>query len=152
MAMRETERSLRWFFLIAGALSAIQGLAAMNGLSRLPHGISLKLLAPLWYGTSAHIVLGALFFLAGLRLKQALQTGATWIQHLIVTAGAALIIEVIWIVSILGISTIPAIQAGAAVAGLVGIAIRIAVVAYLHASVRRLSAEAQAATAGTQLR
>jgi hypothetical protein len=147
MAMRETERSLRWFFLIAGALSALQGLAAMNGLSRLPHGISLKLLAPLWYGTSAHIVLGALFFLAGLRLKQALQIGATWIQHLIVIAGAALIIEVLWIVSVFGVVTGTPLQAGLALGGVVGIGIRIAVVAYLHASVRRLSAEAQAATA-----
>jgi hypothetical protein len=147
MAMKETERSLRWFFLIAGALSAIQAVAAMNELSRLPRGVPMKLLAPIWYGTSSHLVLGALFFVAGLRLKQALLTGATWIQHLILIAGGALAIEVVWTLSIFGIQTRTAYQQGAAMGGLFTIGLRVFIVAYLYRSVRRLSAEAWARAA-----
>ena len=35
MAMKETERSLRWFFLVAGTLSAIQALSTMSALDKL---------------------------------------------------------------------------------------------------------------------
>jgi hypothetical protein len=151
MAMRETERSLRWFFLIAGALSVVQGLATMSELSKLPRGVPMQLLAPIWYGTSSHVVLGALFFVAGLRLKQALLVRTTWIEHLILIAGASLVIEVVWMISIFGVHTDTAYQAGAATGRLFGIGLRFFVVGYLYRTVRRLSNEAQAPTAGTQL-
>jgi hypothetical protein len=147
MAMKETERSLRWYFLIAGGLSVVQALPTMSDLSKLPGGAPVMLLAPLWYGAISHLVLGALFFMAGLRLKQALRTGARWIQHLILIAGAALILEVLWVIAVFGARA--AYEADAVAGGFVGFGIRLAVVAYLYASVRRLSTEAQVRAAAT---
>lgn len=149
MAMKETERSLRWFFLISGGLSAVLALRNLSALSTLPRGVPLNLLAPAWYATLSHLVLGALFFVAGLRLKPALLTGARWIQHLVLIAGAALVVEAIWFIAVFGVQTDTPYEQGAMVGSLLGIVVRIAVVAYLHTSLRRLSAEARVRAAGT---
>ena len=149
MAMKETERSLRWFFLIVGVLSVVLALAGISTLSQFSRRASAKLLAPLWYAATSHLVLGALFFLAGLRLKQALLTGARRIQHLILIAGAALVIEALWNFAVFGVKAHTAEQVGDAVGGFIGLGIRLAIVAYLYASVRRLSTEARVHAAAT---
>lgn len=153
MAMRETERSLRWFFLIAGGLSVVQSLAAMNELNKPAlREAPATLLAPLWFGAIAHLVFGALFVNAGLGLKQALLTGARSIQQLILVTGIVLLLEVIWILIAFGVQTRTDSQMTNLVGGSFAVGLRIAVVAYLYASVRRLSREAQARAAPPSLK
>ncbi|HEX3757186.1 MAG TPA: hypothetical protein VHW23_00705 [Kofleriaceae bacterium] len=115
----------------------------MSELTRLLGEVPAKWLVPLWLGATSRLVFGALFFIAGLRLKQALLTGARWIQRVLMIAGVVLVIELLWTLAVFGLEIAAAYQVGAAVGGLFGLGLRIAIVLYLYASVRRLSKEAR---------
>ena len=99
--------------------------------------------------TITRLVFGAGYVVAGLRLKQALLSGARWIQHLVLISGASLVVEIAWSFAMAGVRGGSAYQQGALAGGVLGIAIRLAIVGYLYASIRRLSTEARARTAGT---
>ena len=148
MAMKETERSLRWFFLITGGLTVIMALGSIGDLSKLSHAPT-RLIAPLWFSTISHLVLGAGFVLAGMKLKAALLTGARWIQRLVLLAGVSLVVELAWTYSVFHEFAAASDRDAEFTGTAIGVVIRLAVVAYLYASVRRLSGEAQVRTAST---
>jgi hypothetical protein len=144
MAMKETERSLRWYLLIAGGLTVIGALMTMNELpTRL---LPSDLAAVLWYATISRLVFGAAYVVAGVSLTKALLTGARWIQYLVLFSGASLVIELLWGLAVSQGG--PAGSVGVA-GGFVGLAIRIAIVSYLYVNIRRLSIEAQTRAAAT---
>src|SRR4051794_23169739 len=101
MAMKESERSLRAYFLLAGCVSALGALARVgkaSELSTLPASGQLAVCMPMISG----IVLGMGFFIAGLKLKAALPRGAGWIKILLVASGALLFINGALATSVLG--------------------------------------------------
>ena len=145
MTMKETERSLTWYFVIAGALTVLFALGTLSELTKFPN-LPAATLAPIWYASLSRLALGGGYIAAGLTLKNALLTGARWIQYLVLASGASLVIELFW--NLANSQDGPAGGVGIA-GGFVGIAIRLAIVMYLYFNIRRLSTEAQARTAGT---
>lgn len=144
MAMRETERSLRWYFLIAGGLTVVGALRNLGDLNT--RYLSSDIVAMILYASISRLVFGAAYVVAGVKLKSALLSGARWIQHLVMLSGASLVIELLW-----GLAVSQGGPAGGVgiAAGFVGIAIRIAIVSYLYVNIRRLSIEARTRAAAT---
>ena len=137
--MRETEKSLRTYFLIAGVLALISGLQDLSDLLKLPTAsLPTSWMLALWFPTLARMVLGACFVWAGVRLSAALPTGARGIQQLLLAALVVMVVDAILITSVLGTE----LGQGGLITSLIGLAI----IAYLLANVRRLAAEAMAKT------
>jgi len=147
MAMRETERSARLYFLIGGGLGTIYGLWSLVNLVNLArpprHALTQEPVAA-WYIIVISIVFSALFVVAGIDLPRALRTGASWILRMLVVAGVALLAWVVVLYLSSDVDYDPDRAKAALVAGLVGIAVPVALVAYLYVNIRRLSAEARA--------
>jgi len=135
MGMRETEGSLRAYFLVVGVLGSIAALAGLRDASTLHMSMMFALWVPIL--SRAAICVG--FLLAGIKLKAALPTGATWIKNLLLASIALLVLDSMLIVGVLG----QELGRGALIGQLIGLGIT----AYLLASVRRLSAEAMARAA-----
>jgi hypothetical protein len=142
MAMRETERSARLYFLIGGGLGMIYGLWFLVNLPQPPRHAPQEAVAA-WYIAVASIVFSALFVIAGIDLPRALRTGANWILHMLVVAGVALLawLAVLYLSS--DVDYDPDRAKAALVAGLVAIAVPVALITYLYVNIRRLSAEAR---------
>jgi hypothetical protein len=137
MAMKETEGSLRGYFLIAGGLGVLMSLREISeirdhSISFLPVGQK----AAIYISIVMRMVVGCGFVFSGLKLKSALLTGATWIKKLLVAAGAMLLINGALITA----ERDSAYTTGAIIGALVALAI----ITYLHRSVTRLAAEAAA--------
>ncbi len=133
MAMRETEGSLRAYFLIAGTISALlafRDIDAASKLGSLPASWALAI----WFPIVARLVLGVGFIAAGIKLKSALPTGATRIKQLLLGAIAVLVVDAILIGAVLG--------SNFGREGLVSAVVSLGVTAYLLSSVRRLADEA----------
>ena len=143
MAMRETERSARLYFVIAGVLGAIYGLWTLVDVARTPaRALKHEPVAAIWYLTVVSIVFSALFVIAGLDLPRALRTGARWILRMLVASGIALFGSVIALYLASDFRDDPDRAQAALVGVLVGIAIPIAIIAYLYVNVHRLAATA----------
>ena len=137
MAMKETEGSLKAYFLLAGVLAillSIRDLNAARGLSELPLPTSWRL--AIYVPVIARFVIGVGFAAAGFKLKDALQTGAGWIQTVLLVSIAILIGNGILITAVLGTGN----GQGALISSVVGLVIAL----YLRANVRRLATEAMA--------
>jgi len=93
----------------------------------------------LWVPILSRAAICVGFLLAGIKLKAALPTGATWIKNLLLASIALLVLDSMLIVGVLG----QELGRGALIGQLIGLGIT----AYLLASVRRLSAEAMARAA-----
>lgn len=137
MAMKETEGSLRAYFLLAGAVSALlalRDLGAVSGLdlSATTAGVKAALYVPI----VTRLVLGVGFLIAGIKLKSALLAGIGWIQKLLIVSGAMLFINGALITAELGTDL--------GQSGIIGAVIGVAITVYLYRSVTRLSAEATA--------
>src|SRR3954467_4396687 len=94
MAMKETEGSLRGYFLLAGVVSVLLAFKDLGDLgkldlSTLSGGQKLALDLPI----AARLLLGCAFVIAGIRLRAALVTGATWIKKLLIVSGAMLFVN-----------------------------------------------------------
>jgi hypothetical protein len=148
MAMRETERSARLYFLIGGGLGTLYGLWLLVDLittARPPgHPLTQEPIAA-WYIIIISIIFSALFVIAGIDLPRALRTGAIWILRMLVVTGMALLAWLVVLYLSSDVNYDPDRAKSALVAGLVGIAVPVALVAYLYVNIRRLSAEARAA-------
>ena len=138
MGMRETESSLRKYFLIAGLLAVLSCLSDLSDASKIPSGLPASWLLAVWFPVAARGALGIAFVLAGMKLAAALPTGARGIQQLLLVSIVVMVIDVCLIAGVLGIEL--------GKAGLIGAAIALAITAYLLASVRRLAAEAMTKT------
>lgn len=140
MAMKETEGSLRAYFLLAGAISvllSVRDLGAMRGVSfaSIPTDSMMAIYVPL----IVRIGLGAAYVAAGIFLKTALPTGAGWIKHILVLGIVLMTSNAVLIATILG----PDVGRTGLISAIIGVAITI----YLYKSVSRLSAEAIARVA-----
>lgn len=147
MGMRETTGSMRAYFVVAGALSAISGLA---GLGRAVPEISLSQRLELLVTSAGHLALGVAFIVAGVVLPQALVTGAGWIKRLLVITGCFSVAQLLvgageYAAAGSAAGAAPEI-ALAAMSGLVfGAVVGIAIAAYLYVNLVRLSAAARVA-------
>jgi hypothetical protein len=137
MAMKETEGSLRGYFLLAGVFSVVMALKDISDLSKLDITVlSGGQKAALYIPIVTRLLLGCGFVIAGVKLKAALLTGATWIQKLLIASGAMLFINGALITAAFGTD----LGRG----GIIGAAIGLAITIYLYRSVGRLAAEAKA--------
>ncbi len=135
MAMKETERSLRAYFLFAGVVAVLLALRDESEVSKLG-AISLPLdkTLALYVPIVTRILLGIGFVVAGIKLKAALPGGAGWIKKLLVVSGAMLFVNGALITAAFGTDV--------GRSGIVGAAIGLAITIYLHRSVVRLAGEA----------
>jgi hypothetical protein len=141
MAMRETERSLRIYFLLAGVIGTFRALSDLGNARKLPPLPTTWMLA-LWVPIIAHLVLGPAFVIAGVKLKTALRTDTTSLRRMLVAAGAVLVIELVVEVLVWGRAS-EAYAKGQLIGAVTLSGIGIAIAAYLYANVVRLSREAK---------
>lgn len=142
--LKETERSLRVYFVVVGVLGLIAGLASLEdatrtGLFDQPFLVTLTL----WFRPLARFVLGPAFIVAGITLKRALAGGAARTKQLVLIAAAATVVESI--VGVVALNSLGVQQNGAELAGRAfGRAlIPLLILWYIHASLRRLANESR---------
>ena len=137
--MKETDGSLKRYFLIVGVLSAlsavsdISDISNLGDLSMLPIQFKLALYVPV----AVRLLLGIGFVLAGLAVKKTLPTGGRGIKQLLLVSGVLLLADTGLIIWALGVE----VGQRALITSAIGIAITI----YLYASVTRLAREAATA-------
>jgi hypothetical protein len=134
--MKETERSLRAYFIIVGVIAMLLALRDFRDTAALPAGlISAKMSLSLWIPSVARLVLGVGYLVAGIRLPQALRGDPTWIVRLLQASIIVLFADLAIVYALAGMFvTILVIQ------GVIGTLLAI----YLIANVKRLSAAARA--------
>ena len=138
MAMKETENSLRAYFVIAGGydlISCFRLLGELHGVraAPLPATAALLVHAILFVG----MAFGIGYVVAGIRLKRDLRTGARWIKQLLIAATAFLALVTVLV-------ALPGADGATATGRVVGLTIGLAISVYLYRSVARLAAEAAA--------
>ncbi len=137
MAMKETERSLRWYFLIFGVLGVLTAPVQLSKLGKLhlgQLGFAVQLAHVLPVITA--IASGIAYTIAGATLRESLLRGGEWIKKMLIVCGAMMFINGALITAALG--------PGRGRPGITGALIGFAITIYLLRSVRRLSAEAKA--------
>ena len=140
MAMKETEGSLRAYFLLAGAVSLLLALRDLGQVIKIPiASLPTDWMMAIYVPLIVRLGLGVAYFVSGIFLKTALPTGAGWIKHILVLGLVLMTSNAVLIVAILGTDI--------GRAGLVGAIIGVAITVYLYKSVTRLSAEAVARVA-----
>jgi len=137
MAVKETEGSLRAYFLFAGVVSVLLGISDLSKVTEIPiAALPTDWMIALYVPLIVRLGLGAAYLVAGIFLKPALLTGAGWIKHILILAIVLMAGNGVLIVAVLGTDI--------GMQGLVTAIVGVAITFYLFASVTRLSAEAQA--------
>ncbi len=134
--MQETERSLRMYFVLAGAIAIVLALRDVSVWTKLRDELPLDWKIAIYLPVISRLVLGVAFIIAGIQLTKALVHGATWIKRLLIASGITFIVSGALVTSVLG--TVEGQP------GLVGAGISLAITVYLYRSVVRLSDEARA--------
>lgn len=132
--MKETEGSLRAYFILAGAVAVLMALRDVDDVGKLAGVLSAKQKLGFYVPIIAKFLLGPAYIAAGIRLKAALLTGAQWIKTLLVISGAMLFID--------GAIVVTVFHADLAHSGITGAVVGLLITIYLHRSVTRLAAEA----------
>lgn len=141
--LKETERSLRAYFIVVGVLGTLVGLVALSDLGK--HTIATKSMfvtLAIWFPALAPLVLGPAFVIAGINLKRALESGAPRTMQLVKLAAAVLVAEIVLFAiaaSIVGAGNVAELtgrEVGRAI-------IPLLLLWYIYASLRRLAAESQ---------
>lgn len=135
MALKETEGSLRAYFLFAGLLGAITSFVQLADMNARHANLTPGRAAALYIPFVAELILGCAYVVAGVRLKSALLNGAGWIKTLLQISGAMQVITFVLTMGLFGSSARSHI-------GMPVVALLITL--YLYNSVKRLSAEAVA--------
>jgi hypothetical protein len=146
MGMRETSRSLRAYFIIAGALALLLGLRDLSTVTRLGEvlgSLPATWKLALWFPLLSQIVLATCFMLAGIQLPTALPRGAGWIKTLMLVTIVVQVIDMALVASVLGTEV--------GTTALIRSFISLLIAAYLLANIRRLSDEAMAKNATAQV-
>jgi putative effector of murein hydrolase len=142
MAMRETEGSLKAYFLLAGGIATLHAVLQLRGVgefARLPPRFAAALIVPL----AVQLVFGIGFVVAGIRLKERLLTDIRWIQWMLRLAIVALVGQLVLTYTALGGSPFPRIHA-VVVGSVIQTVIGVAIAWYLLHNLTRLSREARA--------
>jgi len=142
MAMRETERSLRWYFWVAGVIAVVTGCRNLSSTwDMIPDDERWRFM--LAVPSFARVAFGGAFVVAGSKLKEALASDPTWIRRLLVLVGVAQVAELalIWWVFHDMLGSVGSMVIGSvATSSLIGVAITV----YLHYNLVRLSRETKA--------
>ena len=144
--MRETARSLRAYFIIAGALALLLGLRDLSTVTRLGSmlgSLPASWQLALWFPLLSQIALAACFLWAGISLPTALPRGAGWIKTLMLVTIIVQIIDMVLVASVLGTEL--------GTTALIRSFIALLIAAYLLTNIRRLSDEAMAKNATAQV-
>lgn len=139
MGMRETEKSLRLYFVLSGALSALLALrdfSTATQLGSLGGALPPSWMLAIWFPIIARLALGCSYIWAGMRLSAELPRGASWIKNMLLLSICVLVIDAALIGYVLG-SELGQAGVTTSIVGLL-------ITAYLLANVRRLSDEAVA--------
>jgi hypothetical protein len=139
--LKETERSLRAYFIVVGVIGTLIALGGLSGASKLPlSGASALLAFSVWFPPLARLVLGPAFVITGIGLKHALENGAPRARLLVKAAAAVYVLEAVLFAamasSIGGRDT--SYLAGQAFGRAV---IPLVILWYIHASLKRLAQE-----------
>lgn len=134
MAMKETEGSLRAYFILAGAVAILMAFRDADVVGKLDVPLTFEQKLGFYVPIIAKFLLGPAYIVAGIRLKAALLTGAQWIKTLLVVSGAMLFID--------GAIVVTVFHADIAHSGITGAIVGLLITIYLHRSVTRLAAEA----------
>ena len=146
MGMRETDRSLRIYFIVAGSLALLLGLRDLSTVTKLGSALGslpLSWQLALWFPLLTQLALGACFVWAGVQLPTALPRGAGWIKTLMLVTIIVQIIDMALVASVLGTEL--------GTTALVRSFIALLIAGYLLANIRRLSDEAMAKNATAQV-
>ena len=129
--MKETVKSLRAYFIIAGLLSAF---SALSNLGEPSFPLGLKILFVAWIGIDIAMIY------VGARLKQLLVSSPDMLLKFVLAAGAFAVLSyagiIVWVARAASLAAVPASLYVWAVVSL-------AIYAYLYVNVKRLAAEAQ---------
>jgi len=142
--LKETERSLRAYFILVGVLGTLLALSGVDDASKTaPMARSIVVTLAIWFPPLAHLVLSPAFVVAGVTLKRALETGAPRTKLLVKLAAAAIAVEVV-----LGVAALNSLLGALDAAELTGRAfvralIPLLILWYIYASLRRLADESQ---------
>lgn len=141
--LKETERSLRAYFILVGILGTVAGLAFLGEATKDRYsGLPLLATVLVWLTALAPLIIGPSFVIAGINLKRALQTGARGTRRLVQLAAAVIFVEIVLIGAALGSAGSPnaSEEAGRAFGRAL---IPLLLLWYIHSSLRRLARESQ---------
>ena len=144
--MRETSRSLRAYFIVAGSIALLLGLRDLSTVTQLGSmlgSLPASWQLALWFPLLSQIALAACFIWAGIQLPNALPRGAGWIKTLMLVTIIVQVVDMALIASVLGT------ELGTTALARSFIALLIA--AYLLANIRRMADEAMAKNATAQV-
>lgn len=144
--MRETTRSLRAYFIIAGAIALLLGLRDLSTVTKLGSilgSLPASWQLALWFPLLSQLALAACFIWAGVQLPAALTRGAGWIKTLMLVTIVVQIVDMALVASVLGTEL--------GTTALIRSFIALLIAAYLLANIRRLADEAMAKNATAQV-
>lgn len=139
--LKETPRSLRLYFIVVGAIATLWALASLGDAAKVPTSGIVKL--AIWVLVLGRLVIGPAFVIAGVTLGRALENGAAGTKALVRVAALLVVAEVV--LYSMAVNTVGSMPDSAELMGrAVGRAvIPLLILWYIHASLRRLAAEAQ---------
>lgn len=136
--MRETERSLRAYFIFAGVVALLLSWRDWSTVRDFGFSLPLRWAVGFYVPIVTRTAIGIGFLIAGVQLPKALPTGAGWIKKLLVASALVMFLN--------GAIVTTMFELDAAQAGLGGAVIGLLITIYLLRSVTRLAAEAAART------
>jgi len=141
--LKETERSLRLYFIIVGVIGTLAAFVALSDAtktSRVP--IPTIVTLAIWFPALARLVLGPAFVVAGVNLRRALENGASGTRQLVKIAAAVLVLEVVLVAA--AVNSLPGAKSAELTGEAMGRAlIPLLILWYIHASLKRLADESQ---------
>jgi hypothetical protein len=171
MASARSASRLQVMLIASGALAVVASLPHVPGLARLSWQKIVNLRSPFWdfeveivYSAIAHLALGIGFVIAGSVVEQAVSTNARWLRWLVLVAGLAVVGEFVLHQAIAHhLVGFAAPQANlmadlrpdrlrSDVISYVWAGIRVAFLAYLYVTVRRVSGARRLATSASGTR
>jgi hypothetical protein len=140
--LKETERSLRIYFVLVGIVGTLAGVVWVDAAASGRYsGVSAVATLTIWLMAVSPLVIGPAFVIAGIRLKQSLQTGARGTKRLVAIAAAVIVVEIVLLgAAVSSAGGDAAEQAGRATGRAL---IPLLILWYIHASLRRLARESQ---------
>jgi hypothetical protein len=141
--LKETERSLRAYFVVGGILGTLVGIASVSGLGDDRYQ-ALPMLASLtiWFSAFSPLVIGPAFVIAGIGLKKALQSGAHGTKRLVEISAAVIVLQLVLLGAAL--TSVGRTDVTEQVGRSFGrVLIPLLLLWYIHASLRRLARESQ---------
>jgi hypothetical protein len=146
MGMRETTRSIRAYFIVAGSIALLLGLRDLSTVGQLGSmlgSLPMSWQLALWFPLLSQIALAACFIWAGVSLPTALPRGAGWIKTLMLVTIIVQVVDMALVGAVLGTEL--------GTTALVRSFIALLIAAYLLANIRRMADEEMAKNATAQV-